>query len=108
MVTYSAVENFTFASWRDFSDLRLVDPSPAFPIIEVEVALNFFPGDHFTAERYKAFVVQVSVSLTIGSAVAQVDCTFTPTTTSQLRLLYSIRSALMSTYSIRKKSAFAQ
>ena len=25
-------------------------------MIEIEVVLNFFPGDHFTAEKYKAFV----------------------------------------------------
>ena len=35
---------------------RLIDPSPTYPLIEVEIVLNFFPGDHFTAEKYKAFV----------------------------------------------------
>ena len=53
MVTFSAVENFDFASWRDFSDIRLVEPSAAYPIIEIQIVLNFFPGDHYTAERYK-------------------------------------------------------
>ena len=38
------------------ADLRLIEPSPAYPVIEVEVVLNFFPGDQHTAERYKAFV----------------------------------------------------
>jgi hypothetical protein len=38
------------------ADLRLIEPSHNYPVIEVEVVLNFFPGDHVTAERYKAFV----------------------------------------------------
>ena len=35
---------------------RLIEPSPTYPMIEIEIVLNFFPGDHFTAEKYKAFV----------------------------------------------------
>ncbi len=26
----------------------------------LQIVLNFFPGDHFTAEKYKAFVVQIT------------------------------------------------
>jgi hypothetical protein len=37
-------------------DLRLIEPSTTYPVIEVEVLLNFFPGDQHTAEKYKAFV----------------------------------------------------
>ena len=50
-LNFSAIENFEYQTWRDFSDLRLIEPSRGHPIIEVEIALNFFPGDHFTAER---------------------------------------------------------
>ena len=39
MVTFSAIKNFDYASWRDFSDLRLIDPSPVYPIIEINVSL---------------------------------------------------------------------
>jgi hypothetical protein len=39
---------------------RLIEPSNTYPIIEIEVVLNFFPGDHFTAEKYKAFVNQMT------------------------------------------------
>ena len=39
---------------------RLIEPSGTYPIIEIEVILNFFPGDHFTAEKYKAFVNQMT------------------------------------------------
>ena len=60
VVTFSAIENFQYQNWRDFSDVRLIDPSPTYPIIEIEVVLNFFPGDHFTAEKYKAFVMQLT------------------------------------------------
>lgn len=56
VVTFSTIDYFGFQSWRDFSDLRLIEPSSKYPIIEVEISLNFFPGDHFTAERYKAYV----------------------------------------------------
>ena len=42
--------NFFFLSYR------LIEPSPTYPMIEIEIVLNFFPGDHFTAEKYKAFV----------------------------------------------------
>ena len=38
----------------------MIDPSPTYPLIEVEIVLNFFPGDHFTAEKYKAFVNQMT------------------------------------------------
>lgn len=60
VITFSAIENFEYQSWRDFSDIRLIDPSPTYPIIEIEIVLNFFPGNHFTAERYKAFVMQLT------------------------------------------------
>lgn len=60
VITFSAIENFDYQSWRDFSDLRLIEPSPQYPIIEIEIVLNFFPGDHFTAEKYKGFVVQLT------------------------------------------------
>jgi len=60
VVTFSAIENFAYQTWRDFSDLRLIEPSNTYPIIEIEVVLNFFPGDHFTAEKYKAFVNQMT------------------------------------------------
>ena len=60
VVTFSAIENFDFQSWRDFSDIRLIEPSMNYPIIEIEIVLNFFPGDHYTAEKYKAFVVQLT------------------------------------------------
>jgi len=60
VTTFSAIQNFEYQSWRDFSDVLLVEPSVSYPIIEIEIVLNFFPGDHFTAERYKAFVVQTT------------------------------------------------
>ena len=60
VITFSAIENFAYQTWRDFSDLRLIEPSPAYPIIEIEVMLNFFPGDHYTAEKYKAFVNEMT------------------------------------------------
>lgn len=60
VVTFSAIENFGFQSWRDFSDVRLIEPSSTYPIIEIEIVLNFFPGDHFTAEKYKSFVMQLT------------------------------------------------
>jgi len=41
----SAIENFQYQTWRDFSDVRLIDPTVSYPIIEVEVSLNFFPGN---------------------------------------------------------------
>ncbi|XP_040579717.1 uncharacterized protein [Lepeophtheirus salmonis] len=56
VITFSAIENFNFHSWRDFSDVRLIDPSAQYPVIEIDILLNFFPGDHFTAEKYKSFV----------------------------------------------------
>ncbi len=37
VVTFSAIENFGFQSWRDFSDVRLIEPSTSYPIIEIEV-----------------------------------------------------------------------
>ena len=51
VVTFSAIKNFEFQSWRDFSNLTLIDPSMTYPIMEIQIVLNFFPGDHFTAER---------------------------------------------------------
>ena len=60
VITFSAIENFDYASWRDFSDLRMIDPSRIYPIIEIQIVLNFFPGDHFTADKYKAFVLQLT------------------------------------------------
>merc|ERR1719412_113266 len=56
VITFSAIENFTYQTWRDFSAVQLIEPSPTYPMIEIEIVLNFFPGDHFTAEKYKAFV----------------------------------------------------
>ena len=50
-MTYSTVENFDYQTWKDFSDLRLIEPSPEYPVIEVEIVLNFFPGDQSTAEE---------------------------------------------------------
>ena len=47
VITFSTIDNFGYQSWRDFSDLRLIDPSPKYPIIEIEIALNFFPGGKF-------------------------------------------------------------
>ena len=44
VITFSTIDNFGYQSWRDFSDSRLIDPSPQYPIIEIEIALNFFPG----------------------------------------------------------------
>ena len=35
VVTYSTVENFEFQTWKDFSDLRLIEPSRDYPVIEV-------------------------------------------------------------------------
>jgi len=60
VVTYSSVDNFQYQTWKDFSDLRLIDPSQEYPVIEVEVLLNFFPGDHVTADKYKHFVQQLT------------------------------------------------
>ena len=40
--------------------MRLIIPTKEFPIIEVEIVLNFFPGDHFTADRYKEFVQKLT------------------------------------------------
>lgn len=60
VTTFSAIENFEYQSWRDFSDLRLIDPSGLYPIIEIHIVLNFFPGDHFTADKYKSFVLQLT------------------------------------------------
>ena len=60
VITFSTIENFTYNSWRDFSDVRLIEPSMNYPIIEIEIVLNFFPGDHYTAEKYKGFVVQLT------------------------------------------------
>ena len=44
VITFSTIDNFGYQSWRDFSDSRLIDPSKQYPIIEIEIALNFFPG----------------------------------------------------------------
>ena len=41
VVTFSAIKNFDYASWRDFSDLRLIDPSPVYPIIEINVSCRY-------------------------------------------------------------------
>merc|ERR1719400_271386 len=60
VVTYSTVENFDYQTWKDFSDLRLIEPSPDYPVIEVEIVLNFFPGDQATAEKYKQFVQKLT------------------------------------------------
>lgn len=60
MVTYSTVDNFEYQTWKDFSDLRLIEPSPDYPVIEVEIVLNFFPGDQATAEKYKQFVQKLT------------------------------------------------
>ena len=60
VITFSTIENFEFQTWRDFSDLRLIEPSHQYPIIEIEIVLNFFPGDHFTAEKYKSFVTKIT------------------------------------------------
>ena len=35
VVTYSTVDNFEYQTWKDFSDLRLIDPSRKYPVIEV-------------------------------------------------------------------------
>ena len=59
-MTYSTVENFDYQTWKDFSDLRLIEPSPEYPVIEVEIVLNFFPGDQSTAEKYKLFVQKLT------------------------------------------------
>ena len=41
VVTYSTVENFEYQTWKDFSDLRLIEPSREYPVIEVrDLALN--------------------------------------------------------------------
>ena len=47
------------------SDLRLIDPSGQYPVLEVEVALNFFPGDHGTADKYKQFVHKLTKEITL-------------------------------------------
>ena len=60
VVTYSTVENFHYQTWKDFSDLRLIEPSTEYPVIEVEIVLNFFPGDQSTAEKYKLFVQKLT------------------------------------------------
>lgn len=60
VVTYSTVENFDYQTWKDFSDLRLIEPSHEYPVIEVEIVLNFFPGDQSTAEKYKLFVQKLT------------------------------------------------
>ena len=48
VISFSTLENFEYGTWRDFSDTRLIEPSSQYPIIEIEIVLNFFPGDHFT------------------------------------------------------------
>lgn len=60
VVTYSTVDNFEYQTWKDFSDLRLIEPSRDYPVIEVEIVLNFFPGDQSTAEKYKQFVQKLT------------------------------------------------
>jgi len=60
VVTYSTVDNFEYQTWKDFSDLRLIEPSRDYPVIEVEIVLNFFPGDQATAEKYKQFVQKLT------------------------------------------------
>jgi hypothetical protein len=60
VVTYSTIENFEYQTWKDFSDMRLIEPTKDFPVIEVEIVLNFFPGDHVTADKYKAFVQRLT------------------------------------------------
>jgi len=60
VVTYSTVDNFDYQTWKDFSDLRLIEPSRDYPVIEVEIVLNFFPGDQSTAEKYKQFVQKLT------------------------------------------------
>ncbi len=81
VITFSAIENFSYQTWRDFSDLRLIEPSATYPIIEIEIVLNFFPGDHYTAERYKAFVNQMTkehsgkdARITIGKETRPRQC----------------------------------
>ena len=40
VVTYSTVENFEFQTWKDFSDLRLIEPSRDYPVIEVGIEIK--------------------------------------------------------------------
>ena len=47
VITFSTIDNFGYQNWRDFSDSRLIDPSKQYPIIEIEIALNFFPGGKY-------------------------------------------------------------
>ena len=47
VVTFSAIENFGYANWRDFSDPRLIDPSDIYPIIEINVSWRLILGEHF-------------------------------------------------------------
>ena len=54
VITFSTIDNFGYQSWRDFSDTRLIDPSAQYPIIEIEIALNFFPGGKFNLKTYIA------------------------------------------------------
>ena len=42
VVTYSTVDNFEYQTWKDFSDLRLIDPSRKYPVIEVKYVMIFF------------------------------------------------------------------
>ena len=39
VVTYSTVDNFEYQTWKDFSDLRLIDPSRKYPVIEVMIIM---------------------------------------------------------------------
>ena len=47
VITFSTIDNFGYQNWRDFSDSRLIDPSKQYPIIEIVIALNFFPGGKY-------------------------------------------------------------
>jgi len=73
VVTYSTVDNFDYQTWKDFSDLRLIDPSRKYPVIEVEIVLNFFPGDHSTADKYKRFVQKLTKEHTGKDAKISID-----------------------------------
>jgi hypothetical protein len=73
VVTYSTVDNFEYQTWKDFSDLRLIDPSRKYPVIEVEIVLNFFPGDHSTADKYKRFVQKLTKEHTGKDAKISID-----------------------------------
>jgi len=73
VVTYSTVDNFDYQTWKDFSDLRLIEPSRKYPVIEVEIVLNFFPGDHSTADKYKGFVQKLTKEHTGKDAKISID-----------------------------------